>query len=135
MASPRNSCAYVVYLFASEYQKTIASATGDRTKQSVEICDVTPTKTADQPATKPIACVREIAPRGISRAAVLGFSASCRASTSRLKPIAAERAATMAATIQPARPSVTGAYCEASSTPTRANGSANTEWLNLTNEA
>ena len=43
---------------------------------------------------------RVIAPRGSSRIAVRGFSASWRASTSRLNPIAALRAATIATTIQ-----------------------------------
>src|SRR5215831_3155362 len=35
IASPRNICVYDVYFFASEYQKTIASATGARIKHNV----------------------------------------------------------------------------------------------------
>ena len=53
--------------------------------------------------TKSIASRAVIAPRGSSRIAVRGFSASWRASTSRLNPIAALRAATIATTIQATR--------------------------------
>ena len=48
-----------------------------------------------RPATKTAASRRLIAPRGISRMAVRGLSASKRASTARLKPMAALRALTM----------------------------------------
>ena len=68
-----------------------------------------------------------IAPRGISRFAVRGFSASSRASTSRLNPMAAERAATMATRIHPTTGHVIGVCRDASSAPASANGSANTE--------
>ena len=74
-------------------------------------------------------------PRGISRIAVRGFSASIRASTIRLNPIAALRAATIATRIQPTVGHATATCREASNAPASANGSANTEWLNLTNEA
>ena len=58
-----------------------------------------------------------------------------RASTSRLNPIAALRAATIATRIHADAPaSATGACCAASSAPASANGSANTEWLKRTNE-
>jgi hypothetical protein len=50
--------------------------------------------------TKMAASVRVIAPRGSSRIDVLGFNASCRASASLLKPIAALRALTMQTMIQ-----------------------------------
>jgi len=78
-----------------------------------------------------------MAPRGISREAVRGFSASYRASTSRLKPIAALRAATIATTIHPTRGTTSdGRHCpvwfNASSAPVNANGSAKTEWLKRT---
>ena len=51
--------------------------------------------------TKSVASHRLMAPRGSSRIAVRGLSASKRASTRRLNPIAALRAATMQTTIQP----------------------------------
>ena len=73
-------------------------------------------------------------PRGISRFAVRGLSASNRASTSRLKPIAALRAATIATRIHPTFDQVSGAWRAASSAPANANGSAKTEWLKRTNE-
>ena len=50
-----------------------------------------------------VASTMVIAPRGSSREAVRGLSASNRASTSRLNPIAVLRAVTMAATIQTSR--------------------------------
>src|SRR5690242_14186667 len=92
-------------------------------------------KSADAIATNAIASARLIAPRGSSRIAVRGLSASIRASTTRLKPIAALRAATIATRIQPTVVHVTCACRDASSAPARANGSAKTEWLNRTNDA
>jgi hypothetical protein len=82
-----------------------------------------------------IACSRDNRPAGSSRIAVRGFSASKCASTMRLNDIAALRAVTMARMIQPTRPQVTGCSIAASSAPTSANGSANTEWLKRMNEA
>ena len=57
----------------------------------------------DETTTKTIASRRLIAPRGSSRMAVRGFFASYCASTSRLNPIAALRAATIAMTIHSTR--------------------------------
>ena len=74
------------------------------------------------------------APRGSSRIAVRGFSASKRASTRRLKPIAALRALTMHAAIHATCAQLKGATRQASSAPVKANGSANTEWLKRTKE-
>ena len=76
----------------------------------------------------------DIAPRGSSRAAVRGLSASKRASTSRLNPIAALRAATMQTTTQPTCAHANGCSRHASSAPVNANGSAKTEWLKRTKE-
>ena len=76
----------------------------------------------------------DMTPRGSSRLAVRGLSASNRASTRRLNPIAALRAATIATRIQPIVTPFTGTRCAASSAPASANGSANTEWLKRTNE-
>jgi hypothetical protein len=83
---------------------------------------------------------RVIRPRGSSRPAVRGLSASCGASASRLNPIAALRAATIASTIHPKRPATVAGdqsprRCNARSAPVSANGSAKTEWLKRTNEA
>ena len=59
-----------------------------------------------------------------------------RASTSRLKPIAALRAATIATRIHPTVAPRRPATCRAaSSAPASANGSANTEWLKRTNDS
>jgi len=81
-----------------------------------------------------------IAPRGSSREAVRGLSASNRASTSRLNPMAALRAVTMATTIQSRRQPMDAAVqspsrWSARSAPVNANGSAKTLWLTRTNEA
>ena len=94
---------------ASEYQKTIASATGERAKQIGFRRHAATMKTTDAITTNVLASKRLIAPRGISRLAVRGFSASNLASTSRLKPIAAERAATIATRIHATTGPVIGA--------------------------
>jgi hypothetical protein len=73
-------------------------------------------------------------PRGISRIAVRGFFASYAASTSRLNPIAALRAATIATTIHPTRDQLSGVCRDASRAPVSANGSAKTLWLKRMNE-
>ena len=62
------------------------------------------------------------APRGISRIAVRGLSASMRASTSRLKPIAALRADTIATMTHRICRHSNGACCHASNAPVSANG-------------
>jgi hypothetical protein len=54
------------------------------------------------------------------------------ASASRLKPMAALRAATIATTTQSTTRAVTGAESEANATLARAKGSAKTEWENRT---
>src|SRR5262245_44224860 len=101
MARPRNSCVQVVNRFASEYQNTMPSATGDNMKHSGFNWYAANTNSADATTTKAVASAALIAPRGISRLAVLGFSASNRRSTRRLNPIAAERAITIATRIHP----------------------------------
>src|SRR5688572_2855623 len=85
-------------------------------------------------ATNSVASPVDIAPRGSSRIDVLGFAASKRASTRRLNPIAALRALTMQTTIQSTCDQEKGCSRQASSAPVSANGSAKTEWLNLTND-
>ena len=57
-----------------------------------------------------------------------------RASTSRLKPIAALRAATIATITHTTCDQRNGASRQASSAPVKANGSANTECENLMND-
>ena len=69
------------------------------------------------------------------RFAVRGLRASHHASTRRLKPMAALRAATMATTIHSTCQRSTTCVRAASSAPVSANGSANTEWLKRTNDA
>src|SRR5688572_12216642 len=134
IARPRNIWVYVVTRFASEYQKTIASATGARMKQSMLNCDAPKTNTADATTTNIVASRRVIAPRGSSRMAVRGFNASHRASTRRLNPMAALRAPTMQTTIHPTWLQENGRSRHASSAPVMANGRANTEWLKRTND-
>ena len=77
IARPRNSCVHVVHRLASEYQNTIASATGDSSKHSgLERHGArrrTPPTRRRRTAT---ASRRVIAPRGSSRFAVRGLSAS-----------------------------------------------------------
>src|SRR5258708_4543694 len=145
IARPRNSCVQVVQRLAREYQNTLASATGDSARQTLFSRHDANTNAADDTATKNAASRGLIAPRGISRFAVRGFRASIRASTRRLNPIAALRAATIATTTQKRgrtpfpRFAMEKAYgpfsFRASSAPARANGSAKTEWLTRTNEA
>src|SRR5207249_2178335 len=134
IASPKNICVHVVYRLASEYQNTIASATGDKARHNGPRRQAAPMKMTDAKTTNQAASRLLIAPRGNSRFAVLGFKASRRASARRLKPIAALRAATMARRIQPIAVHVTGPRRAASKAPASANGSANTEWLNRTKE-
>src|SRR3954466_10396730 len=52
IASPRKSCVHVVKRLASEYQNTIASATGDSAKQTVFSRHDANTKTTDETITK-----------------------------------------------------------------------------------
>src|SRR6185295_17255776 len=89
IARPRKSCVHVVKRLAREYQNTIASATGDRARQSGLKRDAAKTNTTDATMTKAVASALVMTPRGNSRFAVLGLSRSNRASTSRLKPMAA----------------------------------------------
>ena len=108
---------------ASEYQNTIASATGESSRQARPSAYDAPTKTIDAAVMNTMASVRLIAPRGSSRIAVRGFFASYCASTSRLNPIAALRAATIATTIQATRHATSrggsGLACSASSAPVK----------------
>src|SRR5574338_1402654 len=67
MASPRNSCVYAVYRFASEYQKMIARATGLSARHTTFSRDAAYTNTTDDTATNATASRRVIVPRGSSR--------------------------------------------------------------------
>jgi hypothetical protein len=84
---------------ASEYQKITTSATGDSTRHSQLSCAADTTNATDIAATNTPASAGDMRPLGISRIDVRGFAASNRASTRRLKPIAALRAVTMHMTI------------------------------------
>ena len=100
IARPRNSCVHVVKRLASEYQNTIASATGDSSEaERVQ----TPggeheddRRDDDEHDRLGRASSRRAAARDSPCA---GLSASNRASTRRLNPIAALRAATIATRI------------------------------------
>src|SRR5262249_31951874 len=107
MASPRNNCVQLVNRLASEYQKTITSATGDNSRHNGLSRQAAKTNTTDAAMTNERASRLLSRPRGSSRQAVRGLSASKRASARRLNPIAALRAATIATRIQPIRGHVT----------------------------
>ncbi len=83
-------------------------------------------KSAAATSTDAQACASVIAPRGSSRCMVRGLRASNARSTMRLKPIAAKRAAVNATTTSATVRRVTAEVREAASTPSSANGSANT---------
>ena len=134
IATPRNNWVAHVYRFASEYQKINAIATGASSKHSRLNCAAAATNATDITTTNSVASVVDIRPLGSSRPAVRGFAASKRASTNRLKPIAALRAAIMQTMIQAACRHVTACCLDANSAPVSANGSANIEWLKRTNE-
>ena len=91
-----------------------ASATGESNRHTRLSCAAENTNAADMASTNNTASVIDMRPAGSSRFAVRGFDASNRASTSLLNPIAAERAVTMHAIIQPACDSVTGCALDAS---------------------
>src|ERR1700756_2415820 len=80
--------------------------------------------------TKIMANFCESAPAGMARMAVRGFAASIRASATRLKAMAAERAETMHRTIQPSLAAV-GIPPAASMAAQSANGSAKMECSHL----
>jgi hypothetical protein len=107
---------------AIEYQNTMTSATGESARHSGLSREEANTKTIDEMATKRVASIWLIAPRGSSRIAVRGLSASKRASTRRLKPIAALRALTIHTTIHVTCVHEKGCTRHASSAPVSANG-------------
>ena len=123
-----------MYRLASEYQNTMASATGDRTRQIQLSREAAKMNVNDAITTKIKASRTLIAPRGSSRPAVRGLSASMRASTRRLNPIAALRAETMATRIQAIVVQPTETWRDARSAPASAKGSAKTVWLKRTND-
>src|SRR5688572_13802633 len=99
IARPRNACVYDVYRFAREYQNTISSATGGNMPHKGVTWVAANMNISDETTTNTVASRRPRAPVGISRIAVRGLSASMRASTIRLNPMAALRADTMATII------------------------------------
>ena len=86
-------------------------------------------------ATAIVAATTVMAPFGISRFMVRGLRASKMRSAIRLNPIAAKRAAENATITSATVRTVSGTARDAASTPTSANGSANTVWGSFTNEA
>jgi hypothetical protein len=113
----------------------MASATGASSRHVRPRGAVQAMNAAEATATNQAASRFDMTPRGSSRAAVRGLRASCEASTSRLNPMAADRAVTMQAMIQPSRGHEKATSRVASSAPVSAKGSANTEWLTRTNDA
>ncbi len=110
----------------------MARATGDNAKHSGPRLHAEKMKTIEATTTNRMASRFDMTPRGSSRVAVRGLSASKFASTNRLKPIAALRAATIATTIHSARTAISALSPEAflliaSRAPVSANGNANTE--------
>src|SRR5690242_8807695 len=99
----------------------MASATGESRNASQFSCHAAKTKIALEITTKTATNVFESAPVGIARMAVRGLAASYSASTRRLKAIAAERAPTIATTIQKSW-RAEGKPFAASMAPQRANG-------------
>jgi hypothetical protein len=77
IASARKNCVYDVNRLASEYQNTIASATGDSTRHVSPSIAAAPTKTTEAITTNATASRFVIAPRGALRMAVRGLRASC----------------------------------------------------------
>src|SRR5688572_20602435 len=95
IARPRNNCVAHVKRFASEYQKVTMRAPGDKTKHGQLSCAAAETNAIDISTTNIVASVVDILPAGSSRDDVRGLAASNRASTRRLKPMAALLAVTM----------------------------------------
>src|SRR3954464_8447997 len=108
----------------------MASATGESRNASQFNSHAASTRSALEETTKTATKVFERAPAGIARDEVRGFSASNFASTKRLNAIAAERAPTIATTIQKiCRPE--GRPLAASMAPHSAKGSAKIECSHL----
>src|SRR4051812_18122840 len=90
------------------------------------------TKSAPATTTDAIASFTPSNPAGISRIFVLGLRASISRSAIRLKPIPTKRAQVNAMTTQTTSVHITATSYDASTTPTNANGSANTVWGSFT---
>jgi len=116
-------CENCVHRFVNEYSRTLASAIGARINVKRFSIDAAnrnnAAKTTVNAHTKPT----ESSPAGIAREAVRGLRASNRLSEMRLKAIAAERAPTIATTIQVICHAV-GTPFAASTAPRNANGNA-----------
>src|SRR3954452_7087888 len=108
----------------------MASATGESRNASQFSCDAAKTSTAAESTTKTATKVFDNVPAGIDRMEVRGLAASYSASTKRLKAIAAERAPTIATTIQRSW-RADGKPLAASMAPQSANGSAKIECSHL----
>ena len=77
------------------------------------------------------AAVTEMLPAGISRVAVRGFLASMSRSTTRLKPMAEDRAKSMHSTMSTSCTQENPSMRQASTLAARAKGSAKMVWLTL----
>src|SRR5262245_35961425 len=120
----------VVNLLVYEYESRIASIGKDKYKHNGFTCQAEKTKSADIAIVKRAAKRIERSPLGRARSLVRGFNLSYCRSAIRLKAIAALRAPTIAARIQPVCPMV-GSPLRASSTAMNAKGKAKTVCSNL----
>src|SRR5579872_298487 len=107
-----------------------ASATGDSRKASRFNCHAAKTKIPQETITKVATKAGDKVPDGMARVWVRGLAASIEASARRLKAIAAERAPTIATTIQ-ISVCADGHPPAASMAPHMANGSTKMECSHL----
>ncbi len=120
-----------MYRLVREYPQITAIATGDSASVSQPSAADIATKSAALPRVNAHAAPTLICPDGISRVAVRGLRASKSRSTSRLKPIALDRAVTMQPTISAICHTVGGCTDAASTAAASANGSAKMLWESL----
>src|SRR5450432_2552872 len=99
-AKPSTRCDQRVKRLVYEYNNTTPSAMGDNMSARRFSCHAASTNTAQETMTKAATDPDVSVPAGRARLRVRGFAASMEASASRLKAMAAERAATMATMIQ-----------------------------------
>src|SRR5580698_3248056 len=129
-AKPRKRCDQRVNRLLYEYKRMTASATGESIKVSRFNWEAASTKIPQATSTNVLTNAGVNCPTGKARVAVRGLAASIEASASRLKAIAADRAETIATTIQ-ASCRQAGNPPAASMAPQSANGSAKIECSHL----
>src|SRR5260370_12293022 len=134
-ANPKTRCEKEVNRLVKEYEKITPSATGARRKHKAFNSRAAKMKISEETITKPQAKPAESNPAGIWRSFVRGLRASISASIRRLNAMAAERAPTIATTIQASfrhrRSLARPPSRTASRAPVKAKGSAEIECSNL----